>query len=99
MSAINADTLDMWKKLAADASAQRPSPGTRVRVTSGRKHKGEEGRVLRHEVNKFRDAFRYGGDANLQLREMMGRSGFRVQIQPDDSGAFWCDADKVEVLS
>lgn len=99
MPAMNADTAPMWRDLAVTVSEQRPSPGKRVRVTGGRKHVGKEGVVTRHEVNKYRDAFRYGGDANLHLREMMGRAGFRVCVEPEcGEDPFWVDADKVEVI-
>lgn len=56
--------------------------------------------VLRHEVNRFdRSAFRYGGEANLQLREMRGRDGFRCQVRPDDGAeSFWINAEHLEVL-
>lgn len=99
MSAINADTIDFWKQLAADLSAQRPSPGRHIRVTASRKHKGKEGTVVRHEASRYDRAFRYGGEANLHMREMAGRSGFRVLVQHSTTPEkFWIDADKVDVI-
>lgn len=90
MSAINADTVGFWKQLAVDLSAQRPYPGRLVLVTGGRKHNGKRGTVLRHWQDP--GAFRYGGEANLHMREMAGRSGFRCQV---DTGSekFWVNAD------
>ena len=99
MSAINAETRDAWQSIADELSKQRPWPGRRVRVTGGRKHAGKEGTVLRHQVSKYNDVFRYASEAQAHMREMAGRSGFVVLVQPDnDSKPFWVDADKVDVL-
>lgn len=99
MPAINSDNAEAWKQLAKDVDAQRPSVGKRIHVVGGRKHKGKTGSVVAHTRSRFGSAFRYGGEANLHLREMMGRHGFIVLVHPDDNGwPFWVDADKVEVL-
>lgn len=44
-------------------------------------------------------AVRYSSPAQLTLREMMGRIGYRVRVRPDDgSQDFFCPADNCEVL-
>ncbi len=99
MSCINSDTVDFWRQLANDLSAQRPSYGKRVRVTVGRKHIGKEGTVERHQVSRYGSAFRYGGEANLHMREMAGRDGFVCLVRDDGGVAFWVPAENVEVLA
>lgn len=98
MSVINADTQAFWQDMANQLGANRPYVGRRIVVTSG-KHKGKEGFVTRHMKDRYgRDVFRYGGEANLHLREMEGRRGFVVMV---DTGTerFWVKADKVDCLS
>jgi hypothetical protein len=93
VSAINADTVDFWKAVAADVSLDRPYPGRRVYVDRGRKHKGKRGTVMRHERSRYTDAFRYGGDASQHMTEMRGRYGFRCLVRDDLTGeTFWIDA-------
>lgn len=99
MSVINSETRAAWHILANEASAQRPSEGKRVRIVGGRKHQGREGVVRVHMESKYENAFRYASDAQAHLREMTGRYGFVVLVQPDDgSAAFWVKADYTEVL-
>jgi hypothetical protein len=97
MACINEETRDFWQQLANDLSKQRPYPSRLVKVTGGRKHKGKEGVVVRHQYDKFSNAFRYGGDANLQMREMAGRAGF-VCLVDAGSERFWVKADYVECV-
>ena len=99
MSCINADTVDAWRHIAAEASPQRPSPGRRVRVTGGRKHIGRDGVVLRHMPSRYLNAFRYGGEASHHMREIVGRYGYVVLVQPDEGPPFWVRADYVNVLA
>jgi len=96
MSAINSDTREAWQQLANDLGPQRPSVGKRVRVVSG-KHLGDEGQVTWHGVDRFTDT-RYLSDAQLHLRDMEGRRGFRVRIQSEGEN-FFVSADKVEVIN
>jgi hypothetical protein len=98
VSAINADTADAWRQIAKDCEATRPSAGKRVRVTGGRKHVGKEGTVLRHQISKFGDAYRYGNDASHHMRDMMGRSGWTCQVRTEAGETFWTDADNTAVL-
>lgn len=96
---ILSEHRDAWQRIANAASEQRPCEGRRVRIVEGRKHKGRSGVVVRHQLSKFGDAFRYGGAANLHMREMQGRSGFVCLVEPDDGGSkFWVNADYTEVL-
>jgi len=98
VSAINAENRGAWQALADELSKQRPSPGRAVRVTGGRKHKGERGTVERHQVSRYSDPFRYASDAQAHMREMSGRFGFACLVRPDGNGAaFWINAEHLEV--
>jgi hypothetical protein len=95
---MNAETRTAWADVARQVSAQRPDVGKRVRVTSG-KRAGTVGTVERHQRSKYGQAFRYGGEANLHLREMAGRNGFAVRVRPEEGGeAFWTGGQSVEVI-
>ena len=87
-----------WQILANQISQDRPSEGKQVEVVEGRKHKGKIGKVLQHQVDKFQNAFRYGGEGNLRLREMAGRYGYVCLI---DTGIekFWVKAHYLKILS
>jgi hypothetical protein len=99
MSAINGDTVEAWREIAKDLSAQRPYPGRRVEIVGGRKHKGRVGVVLIHCRDQYSSAFRYGGEANLHMREMAGRDGFVVKCRDEMTNEiFWCKADYTKVL-
>jgi hypothetical protein len=98
MACINADTRDFWNQLAKDLDGQRPRAGKFVEVTGGRKHKGKRGHVVRHELSRFGDHYRYGSDASHHMRDMTGREGWRVLVQCGLE-QFWCDASKVTVTS
>ncbi len=84
-----------FNRIAADTAGQRPSVGKRVRIDRGRR-KHVEGTVLRHLRNPFER--QYGSDAQQMLREVIGRYGYRVQIESPSHGTFWVDADNVTVL-
>lgn len=100
MSVITSENRAAWQSLANVCSEQRPDVGRKVKVTGGRKHIGKAGVVRIHKLSKYSTAFRYATDAQAQLREMAGRSGYCVLVQPDGGGeSFWVDADKVEVQS
>lgn len=99
MSVINESTRDSWQQIANDLSAQYPGVSRRVAVVGGRKHRGKVGTVVRHQKSKFSDAFRYGGEANLHLREMAGRHGFCCLVETDDGERFWVPAEHTEVLA
>lgn len=100
MPVITSENRDGWQRIADEASKQRPFPGRRVRIDGGRKYKGKIGTVVRHERSKFdRDAFRYGSDGNLMLREMQGRRGYRIQVRTAFGETFWTEADHAYVFS
>lgn len=96
MPAINSETAEAWRQIAADTSAQRPSYGKRVTVTKG-KHKGKSGVVMQHKVSRYGSAYRYGSDASHCTLDMIGRDGWCVQIQLDGDryDRFWTGADNV----
>jgi len=95
MPAINEKTRGTWQDIANELSKQRPVPGRKVSITGGRKHKGKRGTVLRHQLDKFVDAFRYGGEANHHMTEMAGRFGYvcLVENMENPSDRFWVKAD------
>jgi len=96
MTTITAETRDAWQRLANDVAPQRPSVGKRVRVTSG-KHAGKDGLVTWHGRDNFANNY-YQSDAQLHLRDMCGRDGFRVRVDTG-SETFFVGADKVEVIT
>lgn len=99
MPVINAENRDAWQKIADEASKNRPFAGRKVRIERG-KHKGKVGSVQRHERDPYQpDAWRYGGEGCLALREMQGRYGFRVLVRPPVGDAFWTKAEYAAVLS
>lgn len=73
-----------------------------MRVTGGRKHLGKEGTVISHMESKYeRDAFRYGGEASQHMRQMEGRYGYVVLVEPTnggEGGRFWVKANNVECI-
>jgi len=89
------DTKEMWQRLADDCAVNRPSKGKHVLVIYG-KHAEKEGIVTWHGIDQYAST-RYKTGAQLHLRDLMGRSGFRVRI---DTGTenFFIDADKVDVI-
>ena len=94
MSAINEDTKDFWQKLANDLSQGRPIPGKTVEVIKGRKHKGKLGTVVRHQLDKFSTAYRYGNDASHHFRDMEGTYGWACLVRDNSNGlTFWVRAD------
>jgi hypothetical protein len=95
MSSINEATRAGWQRIADDVSRQRPAPGRRAHVFRGRNLIGRKVTILRHERDRFSDAFRYGGEANLHLREMMGRSGFVCLVRSDDGLEKWVKAQNL----
>jgi len=95
MSFISEINPESWKNLIDKTEPDRPSVGKRVRITSG-KHVGKEGIVTWHGVNKFSNSWRYCTDAQVHLRTLIGREGFRIRVNTGDE-VFFVDADKVIV--
>lgn len=92
MSVLNERTREAWQAIANDLSKQRPYAGRRVRIVGGRKHKGKEGTVTRHQLDHYEDAFRYGGEASQHMAQMAGRDGYVVMVRPDAGKPFWVKA-------
>lgn len=86
-----------WEDIAEGASAQRPSPGKRVRIVGGRKHVGRTGVVERHQVSKFDDPFRYGSPQQHQMASIRGRRGYVVLVRDEAGETFWVRADYTRV--
>ena len=96
LTSISNISREQWQRLADDLSAQRPSVGKRVRVSSG-KFRGRVGIVRWHGPDKYaRDYYRT--PAQLDLRDLRGRDGFRVRVESDDGESFFAGADQVEVI-
>lgn len=90
------ENRNFWQSIADDANAQRPSVGKTVTVDSG-KHAGKVGIVFYHAWDKYGRGTRYASDAQLALREINGRYGFRVGIKTDDGEKLFVNADIVTV--
>jgi hypothetical protein len=100
MPTFTAENRDAWNALFASVADQRPSVGKLVRVVDGRKHKGEEGRVVWHGEDRYYMAQhrRFMSDAQSALNEARGRNGWRVRIQPEEGESFFVNAAYVEVI-
>lgn len=93
---ITAENRSGWQSLADSAAAQRPGVGKTVTVVSG-KHAGKTGKVFWHGRDKFERNY-YQSDAQLLLRQINGRNGFRVGILTDSGERFFVKGDNVTVL-
>ena len=83
--------------VAQSTASERPDVGRWVRVDQGRRT-GVEGRVLRHVRDQFNTwKWRYGSDAQAMMKDILGKYGFRVQVETATHGTFWIDAEKVTV--
>lgn len=87
-----------WADLSAKLEPDRPSVGKTVKVVKGRKHLGVTGKVIWHGEDTFDDSTRYLDSAQLYLREIEGRRGYRIRIESETEGKFFLNADYVEVL-
>lgn len=97
MAIINADNREAWQSLANSASKEKPFVGRKVRIDNGRKHKGKIGEVMRHQQDKFWNAFRYGSPAQHMLTQMRGREGFVILVKTQTE-QFWVKAEYATVL-
>jgi hypothetical protein len=97
MAIFTADTRDAWQALANQVAPQRPIRGTHVRITRGT-YMGTEGTVTWHGVDTYAST-RYFDSAMLALRQMHGREGYRIRVQPAQGEAFFCKAEYAEVLA
>jgi hypothetical protein len=87
---------DAINKLAADLAADRPTAGKLVQVAEG-KHKDFTGRVFWHGPNKYAST-RNATDAQLLIRDIAGRRGYRVGVRDEHGTQVFVDADLVNVL-
>jgi len=97
MAIITSENRDAWQDLANKLAPQFPSVGKRVCVVSGRNHLNVEGIVFWHGRDKFAST-QFKTSAQLMLRDMEGRRGFRIGIKTNDGEKFFVSADCVEVL-
>lgn len=88
---------DALRVIAQDTACQRPNIGATVRVVEG-KRLGTVGRVTWHGPDRFSNAYRYCDPMQAQMRDILGKYGFRVRVQPDDEPPFFIGAEKVWVL-
>lgn len=84
------------RKLAEEAKAQFPSVGKHVTVAEG-KHAGKSGIVFWHGEDKYNGSWRHASDAQLVLRQINGRYGYRVGVKTETGEKFFVRADHVEV--
>lgn len=96
MPAITSENRDFWQTMANNASRQRPYVGRQVTIIRG-KHKGKSGKVIRHQTDRYVDAFRYGGEASNMLTSMEGRRGYVCLI---DTGTekVWAKGNYLDCL-
>lgn len=85
------------REINKEIDCQRPNVGTTVRVIEG-KRLGTEGRVTWHGRDQYSSAYRYCDDMQAQMRDVMGKCGFRVRVQTADGSQFFIAAEKVCVL-
>jgi hypothetical protein len=90
---INSETKSAWQGIADTVSRQRPSVGRRALVVGGRKLKGEPVTILRHQLDKYVDVFRYGNEASHHVRAMSGRRGFMCLVRTDAGVEKWVKAN------
>ncbi len=98
---MNSTVWDALKQVSdqGDVYKQRPSRDKRVKVVRGRKYVGESGIVCWHGVDKYDTSYRYMNDAQICLRDMIGRLGYRVKIRTESGYEFFVSADNVEVIN
>lgn len=73
---INEDTRRGWQIIADMLSRQHPCPGRTAIVVRGRKMRGARVEILRHQIDRYENVFRYGNEAAHHMRAMSGRSGY-----------------------
>lgn len=95
MAVITAENRDSWQSLANMVSKEKPDVGRTVRVLNG-KHKGKIGKVIRHQLDQYYNAYRYGSPAQHMLTDMMGRYGYVVLIETPN-GNIWVKASNTMV--
>jgi hypothetical protein len=78
---------------------QRPSVGKAVKVIEGKKHLGAVGTVRWHGIDKYDTSAQYMTDAQVCLRDMIGRLGYRIKIETESGESFFVSADYVEVIA
>ena len=100
MATFTAENAAGWQAIADDCEKTRPSAGKYVRVDGGRKHTGKIGQVVRHQLDKFSSAYRYGSGASDALRDMQGRYGWVCMVRNEADGAvFWVKADYLTIVN
>jgi hypothetical protein len=96
---FTAENAAGWQAIANDLSKDRPYVGRWVAVERGRKHKGKMGRVLRHQRDKFSDAYRYGSGASDAFKDMAGTYGWVCMVENAATGErFWVRADYLKIV-
>lgn len=95
MSFVSEVSPQLWKQLNDDAAPNRPSVGKLVKVVEG-KYAGIRGKVFWHGLDRYGN--QYATDAQLALREVIGRHGCRVGILTNDGNRVFVPADYTEVI-
>lgn len=97
MVVITSENRGAWQELSNSLSAQRPSKGKTVQIVRG-KHKGKEGIVTWQGIDRFNNGYRYCNEAQAHMRDMAGRYGWKVRVQPYQGEAFFTKAEYTEVV-
>lgn len=59
---INEETRSGWQSIANMLSRQRPYVGRTGTIVRGRKLLGRRVTVIRHQIDRYEDVFRYGNE-------------------------------------
>jgi hypothetical protein len=86
-----------WQHLADTFKESFPSVGKNAIVTGGRKYKGKQGVIVRHQSDAYY-SLRYKTEASLILMQMQGTKGYIVMLRCDDGSTFWVKADQVKII-
>lgn len=99
MPSMSDGARDAFRGMTATVSAEAPRVGRRVEIHRG-KHRGKVGVVFWHGEDNFSAAWRY--DANVlvaTMRQARGKYGYRIGVETDAGGRFFCSADYAEVVT
>lgn len=92
MSCMNSTTREFWNDMGQQLSRQRPSCQRIVTIVQGRKARGRRGVVVKHMIDKYENAYRYGNETSHHMRDMQGREGWVCRVRLDSGEEIWVKA-------